>query len=209
MSRRIETRGRATITALVALAASLAAARPAAAQGPVPWEGPRWWMSVWFGGLFPDPVDDPDTGTWFFGDNVGGGAELGFRLGEGAFLIGDLSYTRTGYDRAAVPGLSGDADILTTNVGVRYSLFSGPRVLYSPFGVVGIGAVHYRLSDLGDFDTDFSVVTGGGLDWRVSRWVKITVAAYDFLVFHQRLDTRSRANLSHVTELRLGVRWGL
>lgn len=208
--RRASGRARRASILAGAVALALVGAGGASAQVPRPWEGPRWWMGAWFGGLFPGSVDDPDTGIWSFGDNVAGGAEMGLRVGEGAFLIGDVSYTRTAYDRfAGLGGASGRADILTTVAGVRYALFSGPRILYSPFGVLGLGAVHYRLSDLGEFDTDFAVVTGGGLDWRLGTQMNLVVAGYDFLVFHPRADTRSRANTSHIVELRLGLRWGL
>lgn len=198
--------------AAVALAAGLGLGAPsaAAAQWPAPWEGPRWWIGAWFGGMFPGSVDDPDTGTWNFGDNVAGGLEAGWQVGPGAFLVGDLSYTRTGYDRVDGPSrTSGDADILATVAGFRYSLFRGPAILYSPFGILGLGAVHYRLSDVGEFDTDFSLLTGGGLDLRLARSARLTLGVYEYLVFHQRPDTRSQANLSRITELRLGLRWGL
>lgn len=205
---RRELTRRAGAVLAVMLAGTLVAPRAAEAQRP--WEGPRLWIGAWFGGLFPDDVNDPDTGDWLLGDNVAGGVELALRVGQGAFVVADLGYTRTGYDR--VDGFtvtSGDADIFTTAAGLRYNLVSGPAVLYSPFGVVGLGAVHYRLSDLDEFDTDFAILTGGGLDFRLNRSLKLLVAGYNFLVFHQRASSRGDANLSRLTELRVGLRWGL
>lgn len=199
---------RAGIALAIASAAMLGA--PPAAQAQRAWETPRWWMGVWFGGLFADNVDDPDTGAWLLGDNVAGGVETALRLGAGAFLVADVGYTRTGYDR--VDGLTstpGDADIFSTALALRYNLVRGPTVLYSPFGVLGLGAVHYRLSDLDRFDTDFAILTGGGLEFRLNRSLRLNIAAHDFLVFHQRVSSRDDANLSHLAELRLGLRWGL
>lgn len=184
-------------------------AAPAVAHAQRPWEGPRWRMGAWFGGIFPDDVEDPENGDWLLGDNVAGGVEINLHLGQGAFLVGDVGYTRTGYDRVDLGVTSGHADIFTTAVGLRYSLVYGPTVLYSPFGMVGLGAVHYRLSDLDEFDTDFAIATGGGLDFRLNRSLYLSLAAYNFLVFHQRASSRRDANLSRLTELRLGLRWGL
>ncbi|MGH7546287.1 MAG: outer membrane beta-barrel protein [Gemmatimonadota bacterium] len=205
---RVALARRAAIAFAIASTAWLGA--PPAAEAQRLWEPPRGWMGIWFGGLFPDDVDDPDTGTWRLGDNVAGGVEMALRLGDGAFVVADVGYTRTGYDRVdGLTSTSGDADIFTTALALRYNLVRGPTVLYSPFGVVGLGAVHYRLSDLDRFDTDFAIQTGGGLEFRLSRSLRLNIAAHDFLVFHQRASSRGDANISHLTELRLGLRWGL
>ena len=204
---RAELATRAGIVFAIVSAAMLVA--PPTAEAQRPWEQPRWWTGVWFGGLFPDDVDDPETGAWLLGDNVAGGVEMALRLGDGAFIVADVGYTRTGYDRVGPTSASGNADIFTTALALRYNLIRGPTVLYSPFGVVGLGAVHYRLSDLDRFDTDFAVLTGGGLEFRLNRSLRLNIAAHDFLVFHQRASSRGDANISHLTELRLGLRWGL
>lgn len=204
---RAELARRAGVVLAIVLAGMWVA--PPAAEAQRRREEPRAWMGAWFGGLFPDDVEDPDTGAWLLGDNVAGGVEMAWRLGDGAFLVADIGYTRTGYDRVGPTSASGDADIFTTALAVRYNLIRGPTILYSPFGVVGLGAVHYRLSDLDRFDTDFAVLTGGGLEFRLNRSLRLNIAAHDFLVFHQRASSRGDANLSHLAELRLGLRWGL
>lgn len=205
---RAELARRAGVALAVVWVGTLAA--PPVAHAQRPWEEPRWWMGVWFGGLFPDDVDDPDTGAWLLGDNVAGGVEMAWRLGDGAFLVADVGYTRMGYDRVdGLTSVSGDADVFTTALALRYNLIRGPTVVYSPFGVAGLGAVHYRLSDLDRFDTDFAILTGGGLEFRLNRSLRLNIAAHDFLVFHQRASSRGDANLSHLAELRLGLRWGL
>jgi hypothetical protein len=194
---------------LVACAA-LAGPRTADAAQRDPWQEPRAALGVWVGGLLFEPVDDPDTGTWFLSDQVALGGELGVRVADGAHLTLDLGYTRTPYDRlgAAVLG-SGDADVLTTHAGIRYQVFRGPGVAYSPFGFVGLGAIHYRLSELRDFDTDFAVGSGAGLDIRLGGSLRLQLGIYQFLAFHQRPGGRGRANVSRQTALRAGLRWRL
>ncbi|MBI4512576.1 MAG: hypothetical protein HY702_00560 [Gemmatimonadetes bacterium] len=174
------------------------------------WLEPRTWLTGWFGGLFPDDVADPATGTWILGDNVGGGLELSWRVAPSAFLTADLSYTRTGYDRESPvdPG-TGDADVLAGGVGLRYHPYTGPGVLLWPFGVLGLGLVGYRLTEFDDLDTDFSILTGAGLEWRLSLKLRLVIAGYDFLVFHQRPEGGRKSNTNRLRELRVGLRWGL
>lgn len=153
-----------TIVLAAAVGASMSM-NPLHAQQPAP--SPNS-VAVYFqiySGL--DTVDDPDTGTWDFGDNAFGlGAMLQRQLGPSLMLGADVSYARPAYERRqdGEDMFTGDAQLLTTMVTGRLAYGGAASLGFFLSG--GAGVIAYNLEDVGGWNADFALRGGTGVEYQ-------------------------------------------
>lgn len=158
-----------------ALLAAIVAAIPAAAlaQRPFPGQVPKTWASAYglmYTGL--SGLNDPGSASrWVFDDNAFGfGAAIHRQVGQSLMLGLDGSFARPRYERRDLTTqaeiAAGNASIATAMASGRYGYTGGSDVGLYLAG--GIGAVAYRLEDLGTWNADFALQAGTGLEYRFS-----------------------------------------
>jgi hypothetical protein len=135
----------------------------------------------------------------------GGSLEVAVHAYRGLSAVADLGGAWTGSMGAATGvGLS----LSTLTVGPRYSQhFSGRRLArYTPFvqglvgGVRGFGSIFPTASGLSGGATSLAVLTGGGLDVSVNRYLAVRPIQADYLMTQMPNNANNQQNL-----LRLGA----
>jgi opacity protein-like surface antigen len=141
---------------------------------------PRTWF-VGFGQMYTNiaRVQDPGRATetasdWIFDDNAFGfGLGLQREVGQGLLLGVEGTWARAAYERR-LPGssvpvalASGDADIVTGMFTGRFAYGGGSELGLYLTG--GLGTVAYRLEDIGEWNADFALRAGTGLEYRFAR----------------------------------------
>ncbi|CAN5807715.1 hypothetical protein BH23GEM9_BH23GEM9_25280 [soil metagenome] len=136
---------------------------------------PRTWVSAFglmYTGLarFHDPGSDSD---WVFGDNAFGlGLAVQRAVGDGLLLGIEGSLARPAYERriagtaVVVPGATGTANVVTGMATGRFAYGGGSDLGFYLTG--GLGTIAYHLEDLGEWNTDFALRAGTGLEYRIS-----------------------------------------
>jgi hypothetical protein len=188
-----------SLLCLAGLAALTAA--PATAQRRAAVQPPPNWVSFWVGGYYEvSNIPDP-AGEWRFGDGFALGAGFHRLVGGGLALGVEGSAARVPYQSRDV---AGTATLLTTLASGRVRYGGSDQLSINLEG--GVGAFTYILPELDIADPDFTLLIGGGLDYRLSHRSSIFVQWGRYWAFHPRdaIDTH-RANHQH---LRVGGRVG-
>lgn len=160
-------------TILVAVGLSVLGAAMAHAQPRGP--AARTWFTVY--GLMYTSLSgfhDPDTEShWVFDDNVLGlGAALQREVTQGLLLGADLSLARPAYERrlpgttTAIADAAGTATVATAMLTGRVATGGATQLGFYLTG--GLGTIAYRLEDLGEWNADFALRAGTGLEYRMS-----------------------------------------
>lgn len=159
-------------TILLAAALLLATSALAHAQAR---PAPRTWV-VAFGQMYTNlaTVADPGRATatasdWVFDDNAFGfGLGAQRDIGEGLILGVEGSFARPRYERrvagVAIPGASGTASIVTGMATGRFAYGGAAALGFYLNG--GIGTIAYNLEDIGEWNADFALRAGTGLEYR-------------------------------------------
>jgi hypothetical protein len=200
---------RSIITAFL-LVLLTAAAADAQARGPAP----RSW-GVIFGQMYTNIAGFPDPGTasdWAFDDNAFGfGVGVQHEAVQGLILGGEFSLARPAYERrapgtgVALPGASGTATIVT-------AMATG-RIAYGGTGDLGfylnggIGTIAYNLEDVAEWNADFALRAGTGLEYRLNPARALFFEWGRIWGYHERDGIGSGAQQHSV--LKLGLRIGL
>lgn len=196
---------------VLALGLLVTVAATAAAQVRRPDLEPRTWVSAY--GLMYTGIarfHDPGTGTdWVFDDNAFGfGADLHREVTTGLLLGVDLSMARPQYARRApntqVTVASGTATLGTAMLNGRISYGGLPELGFYLTG--GVGTIAYYLEDLEDWNADFALRAGTGLEYRIARRQSLFLEWGRIWAYHEREGVGGGAAQHSV--LRLGGRFG-
>jgi hypothetical protein len=176
--------------------------------------GPRTWGVV-YGQMYTNIAGFHDPGTvsdWAFDDNVFGlGVAAQREAVPGLVLGADFSLARTDYERriagtrTVLPGATGTATIAT-------AMATG-RIAYGGAGVLGfylnggIGTIAYHLEDVGEWNADFALRAGTGLEYRMAPARALFFEWGRIWGYHEREEIGGGAQQHSV--LRLGARFGL
>jgi hypothetical protein len=150
---------------LVTAAAVEAQARPA----------PRTW-AVGFGQMYTNIAGFHDPGTdsdWRFDDNAFGfGVAAQHEAVQGLILGGEFSLARPAYERRApgatapLPDASGTATLVTAMVTGRIAYGGSGDLGFYLNG--GLGTIAYHLQDVAEWNADFALRAGTGLEYRLN-----------------------------------------
>lgn len=158
---------------------------------------------------FFDPGSDSD---WVFDDNVLGlGAELQREVTQGLLLGADFSVAWPEYERrlrgesTAIEDASGKATVVTAMANGRVATGGATQLGFYLTGA--IGTIAYRLEDIGEWNSDFALRAGTGLEYRMApsragylEWSRIWG-------YHEK-EGLGGGSAQH-SVLRLGLRFGL
>jgi opacity protein-like surface antigen len=192
-----------------ALIVMTAAAADAQMRRPAP--TPRTWASGY--GLMYTGMSgfhDPGTGSdWVFDDNAFGfGVDLHREITPGLLLGADLSLGRPRYARRVANTQStiatGTATIGTAMVNGRFSYGGMPELGFYLTG--GIGTIAYYLEDLEDWNADFALRAGTGIEYRFAGRQSIFLEWGRIWGYHEREGVGGGAAQHSV--LKLGLRFG-
>ena len=164
--------------ALSALAVTLLLLRPSVAltaQDSNGWVPTGWEISPYIG-LFDDvPEFQPGGSSSIFVDparNIAGGGHVAYNFASGLFADFEGGYMP--FDMRIPTRGTVDLDLAYFSGGVGYNLPLSGRL--QAYGVVGLGAAHWRPGEL-DPETDLSLVYGGGVRLRVVPRLALRVEA--------------------------------
>jgi opacity protein-like surface antigen len=198
-----------TLLAAALCVAAASAAAPAHAQAPA-----QNWVNV-YGLMYTNLTAFHDPGTtsdWAFDDNAFGfGLGLQRDFGQGLLLGADFSLARTAYERRApgtrlvLPGATGDASIGTAMATGRFAYGGGGDLGFYLSG--GIGTIAYNLPDVGEWNADFALRAGTGLEFRFAPARAVYLEWGRIWGYHER-DGIGGGAQQH-SALRLGGRFGL
>lgn len=179
--------------------------RPAAAA-------PRTWISA-YGQMYTSLAGFFDPGTesdWVFDDNaLGLGLGLHRELAPGLMLGVDATFARPAYERRTtgnnpqVTG-SGTASVGTAMATGRIASGGGADLGFYLTG--GIGTIAYNLEDIGEWNADFALQAGTGLEYRMGRGRALNLEWGRIWGYHERDGIGGGAAQHGV--LRLGLRFG-
>lgn len=134
----------------------------------------RTWLDV-YGLMYTNIAGfhDPGTGSdWAFDDNAFGlGLGAQHEVTPGLHLGADLSMARPSYERritgtrTAIPGASGTATIGTAMATGRYAYGGSGDLGFYLSG--GVGTIAYHLEDVGEWNADFALRAGTGIQIRL------------------------------------------
>jgi hypothetical protein len=171
------------------------------------------YLSAWGGG-FTDVggFAETDLDAFFNFDNaVAYGGGLHFRAGQGLVVGVEGTYARPNYRRfvrgATTPENEGEARVASALVSAR--LTSGGGGAFSVYLTGGAGVFAYNIPETGleEWDKDFALSGGAGLDYRIASRLGLFLEYGRMWAYHQKGDTeRNTANHSIV---RLGTRLGI
>jgi hypothetical protein len=154
---------------------------------------------------------DPDTDSrWVFSDNAfGAGATFQRVLGQGLLLGVDVSYARPSYERQNLDTdaviASGSASILTALATGRFAYGGGGDLGFYLTG--GLGTIAYNLEDVGEWNADFALRAGTGLEYRFDPSKTIFLEWGRLWGYHEK-EGVSGGRATH-SVLKLGARFGL
>jgi hypothetical protein len=153
---------------------------------------------------FYDPGTESD---WVFDEPAFGlGVVLQREFGQGLLLGADFSLARPAYERqrgqAAIA--SGTANVATAMATGRFAYGgSGDLGLYLSGGV---GTIAYHLEDVGEWNADFALRAGTGLEFRMTPARAIFLEWGRIWGYHEREGVGGGA--AQHSALRLGARFG-
>lgn len=156
---------------------------------------------------------DPGTQSdWVFDDpGFGLGVALQRELGQGLILGADFSLARPAYERraqgtnVALPGAAGTANVATAMATGRFAYGGGSDLGFYLSG--GIGTIAYNLEDVGEWNADFALRAGTGLEFRMAPDRAIFLEWGRIWGYHEREGVGGGA--AQHSALRLGGRFGL
>jgi opacity protein-like surface antigen len=196
------------------LCCTTATAATAQARRPAPQAAPSAnWVTV-YGQMYThlSGFNDPGTNSdWVFDDNAFG---LGLALQRdfGGLLLGvDGSLARTAYERrvpgtgVAVPNATGDASVATAMATGRFGYGGATDLGFYLAG--GIGTIMYRLEDVAEWNADFALQAGTGLEYRMAPNRAVFLEWGRIWGYHEREGIGGGAAQHSV--LKLGARFGL
>ena len=164
--------------ALSAVAVTLLLLQPSmalTAQNSNGWVPTGWEISPYIG-LFDDvPEFHPGGSSSIFVDparNIAGGGHVAYNFASGLFADFEGGYMP--FDMRIPTRGTVDLDLAYFSGGVGYNLPLSGRL--QAYGVVGLGAAHWRPEEL-DPETDLSLVYGGGVRLRVVPRLALRVEA--------------------------------
>jgi hypothetical protein len=155
------------------LAATLLLAITAVQASPQARPAPRTW-GILYGQMYTNLARFHDPGTssdWVFDDNAFGfGAGAQHEAVQGLLLGVDLSYARPAYERRQ-PGTpivlgEGTASVVTAMVTGRIAYGGTGDLGFYLNG--GLGTIAYNLEDVGEWNADFALRAGTGLEFRLN-----------------------------------------
>jgi hypothetical protein len=203
----IDIRKATSLGLLLGLLATAVGTAPAAAQG-----GGQNWVTG-YGLMYTNIARFYDPGTqsdWVFDDNA-----FGFGLGlqrefTGGLLLGvDVSLARPAYERRlpnanlAIPGATGTASIGTAMATGRFAYGGASDIGFYLQG--GVGTIAYNLEDVGEWNADFALRAGTGLEFRMSPTRAIFLEWGRIWGYHEREGVGGGA--AQHSALRLGGRF--
>ncbi|HSJ24624.1 MAG TPA: outer membrane beta-barrel protein [Longimicrobiales bacterium] len=155
---------------------------------------------------------DPGTGSdWAFDDNAFGlGLGAHHEVTPGLLLGGDVSLARPSYERritgtrTAIPGATGTATIGTAMASGRYAYGGGGDLGFYLSG--GVGTIAYHLEDRGEWNADFALRAGTGLEFRLTTTRALYLEWGRIWGYHER-DGVGGGAAQH-SALKLGFRLG-
>jgi opacity protein-like surface antigen len=149
---------------------------PVAADAAHAQAGPaaRTWLTA-FGQMYTriDHVTHPGepTTVWVFDDNAFGfGLGVERDVGQGLMIGAEGSFARPAYERriqgtnVVIHGATGTATIATGMLTGRFAYGGGAQLGFYLTG--GLGTVAYHLEDLAEWNSDFALRAGTGLEYR-------------------------------------------
>jgi opacity protein-like surface antigen len=156
---------------------------------------------------------DPDTQSdWVFDDNAFGfGAALMREVTPGLLLGADVGLARTDYERRErgssipIPEATGTATIATALLTGRVAYGGATELGFYLTG--GLGTIAYRLEDLGEWNADFALRAGTGLEYRMAPSRALYLEWARLWGYHEREGIGGGAAQHSV--LQLGLRFGL
>jgi hypothetical protein len=202
-----------TITRPLTLAALLLliAAHTAEAQARGP--GARTWGVV-YAQMYTNIAGFRDPGTssdWAFDDNaLGLGGALQHEAVPGLVLGADISVARPAYERrepgtrTVLPGAEGTATLVTAMATGRIAYGGAGDLGFYLNG--GIGTIAYHLEDVGEWNADFALRAGTGLEYRLTPARAIFFEWGRLWGYHEREGIGGGSQQHSV--LRLGARLG-
>jgi opacity protein-like surface antigen len=156
---------------------------------------------------------DPGTSSdWVFDDNAFGfgvGAQREF--GSGLLLGADMSLARPAYERrrtgtnTPISGATGTASVATAMATGRFGYGGATDLGFYLSG--GVGTIAYNLEDVGEWNADFALRAGTGLEYRMSPARAIYLEWGRIWGYHEREGIGGGAAQHGV--LQLGARFGL
>jgi hypothetical protein len=201
---------RRSIPAALLLLLVTAAAVDAQAGGPAP----RTWGVV-FGQMYTNIAGFHDPGTasdWVFDDNAFGfGVAAQHEAVQGLILGGEFSLARPAYERrvqgtsVALPGATGTATLATAMVTGRIAYGGSGDLGFYLNG--GLGTVAYHLEDVAEWNADFALRAGTGLEYRLTPARALFFEWGRIWGYHERNGIGGGAAQHSV--LKLGLRIGL
>jgi opacity protein-like surface antigen len=156
---------------------------------------------------------DPDTQSdWVFDDNAFGiGAALMREVTPGLLLGADVGLARTDYERRErgssipIPEATGTATIATALLTGRVAYGGATELGFYLTG--GLGTIAYRLEDLAEWNADFALRAGTGLEYRMAPSRALYLEWARLWGYHEREGIGGGAAQHSV--LQLGLRFGL
>jgi hypothetical protein len=200
---------------LLAAALCVAAVTIAEAQARPQARGvsPRTWISA-NGLMYTNLARFYDPGTasdWIFDDNAFGfGAGAHHEFAPGLLLGLDASFARPAYERRRpggnqISGAQGTATVATAMATGRIGYGGGADLGFYLTG--GLGTIAYNLEDVGEWNADFALQAGTGLEYRMAAARSIFLEWGRIWGYHEREGVGGGAAQHGV--LKLGVRFGL
>lgn len=172
---------------------------------------PRTWIAGY--GLMYTSLNgffNPGTESdWVFDDNVFGfGAALQRDVTPGLQLGVDVSLARPEYERRPRDGgavVGGTASVGTAMLNGRVGQGGGSEFGFYLTG--GLGTIAYRLEDLGEWNADFALRAGTGLEYRMTP-SRAAYLEWSRIWGHHERDDLGGGSVRH-SVLQLGLRLGL
>jgi hypothetical protein len=174
---------------------------------------PRTWVSG--NGLMYTNIarfHDPGTASdWVFDDNAFGlGVGAHHEFAPGLLLGVDASFARPAYERRrpsgnVISGATGTATVATAMATGRIGYGGGADLGFYLTG--GLGTIAYNLEDVGEWNADFALQAGTGLEYRMAAARSIFLEWGRIWGYHEREGVGGGAAQHGV--LKLGLRFGL
>ena len=193
---------------LVAVALTFGATATLGAQMRPALSSPNTWVSV-YGQMYTgiNSFDDPDTDSrWNFSDNTfGAGASLLRQLGQSLLIGADVSLAKPEYEaELAADTIEGDASLATALLVGRIAYGGASELGFYLTG--GIGTIAYKLEHLDDWNRDFALRAGTGLEYRPRPNGAVFLEWGRIWGYHEK-EGVSGGRVSH-SQLKLGGRLG-
>jgi opacity protein-like surface antigen len=201
-------RNTTSLASLLVVLAALVAPAPAAAQAPA-----QNWVTG-YGLMYTNIARFHDPGTqsdWVFDDNAFGfGVALQREFTGGLLLGADFSLARPSYERrrpntdTAISGATGTASIGTAMATGRFAYGGATDLGFYLSG--GVGTIAYHLEDVGEWNADFALRAGTGLEFRMTPARALFLEWGRIWSYHEREGVGGGA--AQHSALRLGARFG-